>query len=443
MKIWEKDINVDEEVEKFTIGNDPLFDMDLAPYDVLGSLAHAKMLHKVGLLSSEELKSMQKSLKEIYGQIQSGTFKIEGHMEDVHSQVEWMLTKELGDVGKKIHAGRSRNDQVLVDLRLMFRDDIKDLVDSQSSLFELLMSLAEKHKQDLLPGYTHLQAAMPSSFGLWFSAYAENLIDDLRLWRATFDMINQNPLGSGAGYGTSLPLDRTMTTLLLGFANLDYNVVHAQMGRGRSELFLSFALAATANTLSKMAMDICLYNSQNFGFIKLADSFTTGSSIMPHKKNPDVFELVRAKCNTIGQLPGTIAGAFGFLPSGYHRDFQLLKEHIFPAIKEMKSCLQIVTLALNNITIKQDILSDSKYDLIFSVESVNNLVNQGIPFRDAYKQLARQIADGSYKPDQDLNHTHEGSIGNLCLSEINAKYQSVHEEFDFSFEQAIRSLLAT
>jgi len=382
MKIWEKNISTNKKIEDFTVGNDTYYDKFLAPYDVIGSLAHIKMLHKIKLLADGEYEALQKELKTIYQQIQEDEFQISDQVEDIHSMVEWLLTQKLGDVGKKIHAGRSRNDQVLVDLHLMFRDEIKNIVDLIKDLFGLLITLAEKNKDKLMPGYTHLQAAMPSSFGLWFSAYAENLIDDLRVWKAAFDMVDQNPLGSGAGYGTSLPLDRTLTSKLLGFNTLAFNVVHAQMNRGRSELFLAFALSATANNLAKMAMDVCLYNSQNFGFIKLDDAFTTGSSIMPHKKNPDVFELIRAKCNIISQLPGVLAGAFGYLPSGYHRDFQLLKEQVFPAINELKSCLEIVTLALQNITIYDNSLDDEKYRLTYSVEVVNQLVNAGMPFRE-------------------------------------------------------------
>ena len=441
MKIWEKNIKTDKLVESFTIGNDPEYDMILAPYDVLGSLAHTRMLHKIGLLKSSEYNTVEKSLKKLYQKIIIGDFFIEKNIEDIHSQVEFLLTEELGEVGKKIHAGRSRNDQVLVDLRLMFREEIAQIVELQGALFELLIELAEKHKHDLLPGYTHLQAAMPSSFGLWFSAYAENIVDDLRVWHATFNMINQNPLGSGAGYGTSLPLDRSLTTKLLGFKDLDYNVVHAQMGRGRSELFMSYGLSATANNLAKLAMDVCLYNSENFAFIELDDTFTTGSSIMPHKKNPDVFELIRAKCNSIGQLPAVIAGGFGFLPSGYHRDFQILKEQIFPAINELKSCLKIVTLALKNISVKKGILTDDKYRLIYSVEVVNNLVNEGVPFREAYQRVSKAIEAGSFTPNTEISHSHEGSIGNLCLKEITQKFKQVHNEFDFSFRSVVMKLV--
>jgi argininosuccinate lyase len=441
MKIWEKNIPTNKKIEAFTVGNDTYYDLFLAPYDVMGSLAHIQMLHKINLLEDAEYQALEKELKSIYQQIKNGDFQISDTVEDIHSMVEWLLTQKLGDVGKKIHAGRSRNDQVLVDLHLMFRDEIKSSVDLIKDLFSLLISLAEQHKNKLMPGYTHLQAAMPSSFGLWFSAYAENIVDDLRVWKAAFDMVDQNPLGSGAGYGTSLPLDRTLTTELLGFKTLAFNVVHAQMNRGRSELFLSYALSATANNLAKMAMDICLYNSQNFAFIKLDDAFTTGSSIMPHKKNPDVFELVRAKCNIIAQLPGVLAGAFGYLPSGYHRDFQLLKEQVFPAINELKACLEIVTLALQNITIKDNLLDDEKYRLTFSVEVVNQLVNQGMPFREAYQKVAKEIESGTFTPSTEIKHTHEGSIGNLCLKEIGGKFTNVLDSFDFSYEQKIEALI--
>ncbi|MCB0689315.1 MAG: argininosuccinate lyase [Saprospiraceae bacterium] len=441
MKIWEKNIPTNQKIEAFTVGADTYYDMFLAPYDIIGSLAHIKMLRKIQLLEEEEYELLVKELKNIYALIQEEKFEITGNAEDVHSMVEWLLTEKLGSIGKKIHAGRSRNDQVLVDLQLMFRDEIKTIVESIEVLFKQLMSLADQHRDVLMPGYTHLQAAMPSSFGLWFSAYAENLIDDLSVWKSAFTTIDQNPLGSGAGYGTSLPLDRTYTTELLGFKTLAYNVVHAQMGRSRSELFLSYALSATANTLGKLAMDVCLYNSQNFGFIKLDDAFTTGSSIMPHKKNPDVFELVRAKCNRIGQLPGLISGAFGYLPSGYHRDFQLLKESVFPAIAEIKSCLDIVTLALQNITVQVDLMNDARYRLTFSVEVVNHLVNQGVPFREAYQQVAKDIQQGSFTPPLKLDHTHEGSIGNLCLPEIKQKMSEAIQLFDFSYLEKIKKLL--
>lgn len=441
MKIWEKNISTNEKVEKFTIGNDPYYDQFLAAYDVIGSLAHIRMLKEISLLTSEEYQALVQELKNIYRKIEEGEFKIADNMEDIHSMIEWLLTEKLGDSGKKIHAGRSRNDQVLVDLHLMFREEIRQTVLLIQSLFDRLLLLTEDHKDKLMPGYTHLQAAMPSSFGLWFSAYAENLVDDLAIWSSALHMVDQNPLGSGAGYGTSLPLDRSLTTELLGFRSLAFNVIHAQMNRGRSELFLSYALSATANTLSKMAMDICLYNSQNFAFIQLDDAFTTGSSIMPHKKNPDVFELVRAKCNTIAQLPGVIAGAFGYLPSGYHRDFQLLKEQIFPALQTLKSCLDIVTLALQNIKVADGLMNDEKYRLTFSVEVVNNLVNQGVPFREAYQQVAADIEKGTFKPPAQIRHTHEGSLGNLCLPEIKNKFDLAFKAFDFSYVKKIEELI--
>lgn len=442
MKIWEKNISTNKKIEEFTVGDDTYYDQFLAPYDVIGSLAHIKMLNKIGLLDEVEYLALKAELKNIYTQIKRGEFQISGDVEDIHSMIEWLLTQKLGDSGKKIHAGRSRNDQVLVDLHLMYRDEIQEISQLIKVFFEQLIALAEEHKDQLMPGYTHLQAAMPSSFGLWFSAYAENLADDLAIWQAAMQKVDQNPLGSGAGYGTSLPLNRSMTTELLGFKTLAFNVVHAQMDRGRSELFLSFALAATANTLGKLAMDVCLYNSQNFGFIKLDDAFTTGSSIMPHKKNPDVFELIRAKCNLIAQLPGVIAGAFGFLPSGYHRDFQLLKEKIFPALREIKSCLDIATLALKNIQVKEDLLSDEKYRLIFSVEIVNELVKNGVPFREAYQKVAQDIQKGTFTAPKDIDHTHEGSLGNLCLAEIKQKFAKAFNSLDFTYVPKIEALVA-
>ena len=441
MKLWEKNIPFNEAVEQFTIGDDPAYDIILAPYDVWGSLAHSQMLWKVGILTTSEFNALRKELTNILTEINQGQFLIEEGVEDIHSQIEYLLTERVGDVGKKIHTGRSRNDQVLVDLKLFFRDTIKDIVKLQQDLFALLIHLAEKNKDLLLPGYTHLQAAMPSSFGLWFSAYGENMVDDLQIWAGAYRAINQNPLGSGAGYGSSLPLNRSITTKLLGFADLNYNVVHAQMTRGRSELFLSFGIAATANTLAKLAMDVCLYNSQDLGFLKLADAFTTGSSIMPHKKNPDVFELIRARCNQLSQMPGNIAGMIGHLPSGYHRDFQLTKELIFPAIAQIKSCLEMTRLALSNIEVRGSLLESDKYQAIFSVEKVNELVQSGTPFRDAYRQVAREIEDGKLETPSKINHTHEGSIGNLCLPEIESKFNAVVKSFDFSYQEQINKLV--
>lgn len=431
MKLWQKDYTVHADIEAFTVGRDREMDLYLAKYDVLGSLAHIKMLESIGLLTSEELQQLIPALQEIYKKAEQGDFVIEEGVEDVHSQVELLLTRELGDVGKKIHSGRSRNDQVLVDLRLFFRGEIQAVAALTQDLFEQLMELAETHKGTLLPGYTHLQVAMVSSFGLWFSAYAESLTDDLQLLQSVYKIINQNPLGSAAGYGSSFPLNRRMTTDLLGFEDLNYNVVHAQMGRGKSELFLAFAMAGLGSTLGKLAMDITLYINQNFGFIRFPDELTTGSSIMPHKKNPDVFELIRARCNQLQSLPAQVSQLTGALPSGYHRDFQLLKEQIFPAIESLKSCLRIATFALSQITTKTDIIQDDKYLYLFSVEEVNKLVLEGVPFRDAYKIVGESIHKGDFHPDKTVAHTHEGSIGNLCLPDIRTKLERVIQGFDF------------
>ncbi|NND08156.1 MAG: argininosuccinate lyase [Saprospiraceae bacterium] len=441
MKLWEKDIPLNKAVEEFTIGRDPEFDLLLAPFDVIGSMAHAHMLRKIGILSDGEYKALHQSLKQIHRNIESDKFAIEEGVEDVHSQVEQMLTKDLGDIGKKIHTGRSRNDQVLVDLKLFFREEIRKIFQAKSELFDLLLAQADQYEDDLLPGYTHMQAAMPSSFGLWFSAYAENLIDDAHLWSAVLQIVNLNPLGSGAGYGSSLPLDRSDTTELLGFSDLNYNVVHAQMGRGRTELFLSFAIAATASNLSKLAMDVCMYNSQDLAFLTLEDAFTTGSSIMPHKKNPDVFELIRSRCNALTQLPGVVAGMVGHLPSGYHRDLQLTKEYLIPALDQLFNCLQMTHLALSNVQVQKDILDQDKYLAIFSVETVNEMVAKGVPFREAYKKVAADIEQGVLKKPDQLKHTHEGSLGNLCLDEIRAKFERVQKSFDFSYVAKVKELL--
>ena len=441
MKLWEKDIPLNKQVEQFTIGRDTEFDLSLAPFDVLGSMAHAIMLGEVGVLSREDTAALKNALNLIYQDIENGAFSIDPGMEDVHSQIEWQLTQTIGDAGKRLHTGRSRNDQVLVDLRLYFRHEITNLMQDIHALFTLLLTQSEKHKDVLIPGYTHLQAAMPSSFGLWFAAFAENLVDDLRQWNTVLEISNQNPLGSGAGYGSSIPLHRKRTTELLGFADLDYNVVHAQMGRGRTELFLSFGLASTANTLGKMAMDVCLFNSQNFGFLKLPDAFTTGSSIMPHKKNPDVFELIRAKCNLMGQLPSNITGMIGHLPSGYHRDFQLLKELIFPAIDTLKDCLALTRLALAEVEVIKDTITDSRYKLIFSVEAVNDLVSQGVPFREAYQKISRDIESGNFEAPSGVSHSHEGSIGNLSNDLIKLKFDRVWKSIDFSFQRKIDALI--
>lgn len=443
MKLWQKNYQVDQEIERFTVGQDRELDVALAPYDIQGSLAHIKMLCKIGLLETDELAQLEKALKRLYTIVEAGDFVIEPGIEDVHSQVEHWLTKELGEVGKKIHSGRSRNDQVLVDLKLYLRTEIRALITSIEELFGTLIQLSEQHKDKLMPGYTHLQVAMVSSFGLWFGAYAESLVDDLQQWQSTFKIINQNPLGSAAGYGSSFPLDRKLTTALLGFNDLNYNVVHAQMGRGKSELFMAFSLAGTAHTLGKMAMDICLFINQNFNFIAFPDELTTGSSIMPHKKNPDVFEIIRGRCNQLISLPAQVSMLTTNLPSGYHREFQLLKEVIFPAIHSLKDCLGIATYALQQIQIKEDILAEDKYRYLYSVEEVNKEVLSGTPFRDAYKIIGEQIADGSFDPQREVAHTHEGSLGNLCLPEIQAKWARVWADFKFEYmDEKLATLLA-
>jgi len=442
MKLWQKDTQINQQIENFTVGRDRELDLWLAEYDILGSLAHIEMLESINLLEKEELNQLQQALKKLYKKAIKGDFIIEDGIEDVHSQVELLLTQQLGDVGKKIHSGRSRNDQVLVDLRLFFRAEIKSLAETTNDLFETYLELSNKHQATLMPGYTHLQVAMVSSFGLWFGAYAESLVDDMTLLQSVYKIVNQNPLGSAAGYGSSFPLNRTMTTELLGFENLNYNVVHAQLGRGKSELFLSFALAAIASTLGKFAMDACLYCNQNYGFISFPDELTTGSSIMPHKKNPDVFELIRAKCNKLQSLPTEISMTINNLPAGYHRDFQLLKESLFPAIQELKSCMEIATYMLQNMRIKEGIVEQEKYKFLFSVETVNNLVLSGVPFRDAYKIVGKDIDSGNFKPDTKVNHTHEGSLGNLCNEEIQAKMKQVWKGFKFSkSEKAIKKLV--
>jgi argininosuccinate lyase len=429
-KLWEKGIETDAFIEKFTVGKDRELDLELAKYDVQGTLAHITMLESVGLLEKNELELLTKELNRILNEvIEPGNFKIEDGVEDVHSQIELMLTRELGDVGKKVHSGRSRNDQVLVDIRLYLRDQIKEIAFLSKKLFDTLIDQSETTKEVLLPGYTHTQAAMPSSFGMWFGAYAESLVDDLMLLESTYHIVNRNPLGSAAGFGSSFPLNRTMTAELLGFEGLNENAVYAQMGRGKTEQTLSFAIAGLAGTLNKLAADVCLYNSQNFNFLKLPDELTTGSSIMPHKKNPDVFELIRAKSNTLKSLPNQIMMATTNLTSGYHRDFQILKEQLFPAIEELKSCLFITEYAAGKIGVNDKILDDPKYRLIFSVEAVNALVKEGVPFRDAYQQVAQQIKDGTFEPPTDLNHTHEGSIGNLRNEEIKERLNEVMLNF--------------
>ncbi len=434
MKLWDKGTAVNNLVEQFTVGKDRELDVYIAEADILGTIAHITMLESVGLLETSELKVLVKELVAIYHSIKTEGFKIEDGIEDVHSQIELQLTRKLGDIGKKVHSGRSRNDQVLVDVKLYAREQIKAIVESTKTLFDTLISLSEKYKEYLLPGYTHLQLAMPSSFGLWFGAYAESLVDDMIMFQAAYKITNQNPLGSAAGYGSSFPLNRTLTTQLLGFDSLSYNVVYAQMGRGKTEKAIAAALASLGSTLAKMAMDICLFMNQNFGFVKFPDELTTGSSIMPHKKNPDVFELIRAKGNKLQSLPNELALLTTNLPSGYHRDLQLLKESLFPAFEDIQACLILANMMLENIIIQKDILNDEKYKYLFSVEEVNRQVLEGIPFRDAYKNIANEIKDGRYKPNTEVNHTHEGSIGNLCNDMITLKMQKVIA--DTGFEKA-------
>ena len=430
-KLWDKNVQVDKSVEQFTIGKDREMDIYLAKYDVLGSMAHSTMLESIGLLTKEELCTLLVALKEIYNLADNYSFVIENGVEDVHSQVELMLTRKLGDTGKKIHSGRSRNDQVLLDLKLFTRAQIQELVGNVSGLIDVLISQSNRYKGVLLPGYTHLQIAMPSSFGLWFGAYAESLVDDLQLMQAAYKICNRNPLGSAAGYGSSFPLNRTLTTELLGFDSLNYNVVYAQMGRGKMERTVAFALSGIAATLSRLAMDACLFNSQNFGFIRLPDEYVTGSSIMPHKKNPDVFELTRAKCNKIQGLPQQITLIGNNLPSGYFRDMQILKEIFLPSFDELKDCIQMVTQMMQQVEVNTKILEDTKYALLFSVEEVNRRVLSGVPFRDAYKQVGLEIEAGNFRTDQSVRHTHEGSIGNLCNDEILCLKKQIIDGFAF------------
>jgi argininosuccinate lyase len=442
MKLWTKDKDSLKEVTQFTTGRDQDMDMFLAPFDILGSLAHIQMLESVGLLKKEELASLSKELKSIYTQVLKGDFKIGEGVEDIHSQVELLLTQRLGDIGKKIHSGRSRNDQVLVDIKLYLRYEIEELVKQIKKLFDLLISKSEEHKDKLLPGYTHLQLAMPSSFGLWLGAYAESLVDDVITLQGAYRIANKNPLGSAAGYGSSFPLNRTMTTKLLGFENLNYNVVYAQMGRGKTEKIVASAIGNVAGTLAKLSMDATLFLNQNFGFISFPDELTTGSSIMPHKKNPDVFEMVRAKCNSLQSLHNELLLITTNLPSGYHRDLQLIKEKLFPAFQTLKDCLRMVHLMLSNIAVKEDILQDDKYKFLFSVEEVNKLVLQGIPFRDAYKQIGLDIEKGKYNPSKNIQHTHEGSIGNLGNIQITQMMNQVIHEFPFDkTNSAIQNLV--
>jgi len=443
MKLWQKDIDVNKAVENFTVGNDREFDLLLAPFDLLGNIAHAKMLASVGLLTNEESEQLVKELKTIYSSIPNSKFQIPNEIEDIHSYIEFLLTNKLGEVGKKIHSARSRNDQVLVDVKLFLRHEIEALVNNIQPFFKLLIQQSEKYKHHLLPGYTHLQIAMPSSFGLWFGAYAESLVDDVITLQSAYKIVNKNPLGSAAGYGSSFPINRTQTTQLLGFSDLNYNVVYAQMGRGKAERITAQALANVADTLSRLSMDMCLYLNQNFDFVSFPAELTTGSSIMPHKKNPDVFELIRSKCNMVKALPNEIMMMTTNLPSGYHRDLQLLKEHLFPAFSTLKDCLQMAALMLSNISVKENIVADEKYKYIFSVEEVNKLVLQGMPFRDAYKKIGLDIETGKFTYSTAVNHTHEGSIGNLCNNSIESMMQQTLAEFAFGqVHRAIASLIS-
>lgn len=427
-KLWDKGFDTNALVEDYTVGNDQELDMRLAKYDVQGSLAHIRMLETIGLLTAEELEVLVAGLEQIASEIEAGDFTIEPESEDIHSQVELLLTRRLGDVGKKIHSGRSRNDQVLVDLKLFLHEELKEIATEVRALFDRLQELSEQHKEVLMPGYTHLQIAMPSSFGLWFGAYAETLIDDMRLLAAAYDIANQNPLGSAAGYGSSFPLNRTMTTELLGFETMHYNVVAAQMSRGKSERAAANAIAAVAATVGRMAMDLCLFMSQNFGFVKLPDSLTTGSSIMPHKKNPDVFEIMRGRCNRLQAVPNEMALMLTNLPVGYHREMQLLKDILFPATEELKRTLRMAGFMLSNLQVNEQILEDEKYNYLFTVEDVNRLALEGVPFREAYRTVGMQVQRGEYQPTREVHHTHEGSIGNLCTAEIREKMERVMQD---------------
>lgn len=441
-KLWEKSTEVNKNIENFTVGQDRDLDLYLAKHDVMGSLAHTKMLTHIGLLTESEMEKIHEELRQIYALIERGEFMIEEGVEDVHSQVELLLTRRLGNIGKKIHSGRSRNDQVLLDIKLFTRAEISRIAESVDTLFKALIEQSEKYKDVLMPGYTHLQVAMPSSFGLWFGAYAESLVDDLLFLQAAFKMCNRNPLGSAAGYGSSFPLDRTMTTELLGFDSMNYNVVYAQMGRGKLERNVAFAMATIAGTMAKLAYDACLYNSQNFKFIKLPDECTTGSSIMPHKKNPDVFELIRAKCNKIQSLPQQIMLIMNNLPSGYFRDLQIIKEVFIPAFHELLECLEMTTYIIKKMKVNKEILKDDKYLYIFSVEEVNRLVLEGVPFRDAYKKVGLEIEAGNFEHNKDVLHTHEGSIGNLCNDKIGELEKNILSSFNFDkIENAEKELL--
>ncbi len=442
-KLWEKNIDVNPEIERFTVGKDRELDLFLAPYDVMGSLAHSAMLATIGMLTEEEKNSLHAELRNIYATIEKGEFVIEEGVEDVHSQVELMLTRKLGDTGKKIHSGRSRNDQVLLDLKLFTRKELQEVCEAVKELFDALIEQSNKHKDVLMPGYTHLQVAMPSSFGLWFGAYAESLADDMLFLQAAYKMCNRNPLGSAAGYGSSFPLNRTMTTELLGFDSMNYNVVYAQMGRGKCERNVAYALATVASTLAKMAFDACMFNSQNFGFVKLPAECTTGSSIMPHKKNPDVFELLRAKCNRLQALPMDITLIMNNLPSGYFRDLQIIKELFLPAFGEIKECIAMATYIIKRIEVNESILEDSRYDAMFSVEEVNRLAAEGMPFRDAYKKVGLDIEAGTFTPNKKINHTHEGSIGNLCNEQITAIMENIYGSMNFEKAKEAEKALLT
>ena len=442
-KLWEKDFQVNNEIERFTVGRDREMDLYLAPYDVLGSMAHITMLESIGLLGSDELQQLLAALREIHALCIRGEFVIEEGVEDVHSQVELMLTRQLGDMGKKIHSGRSRNDQVLVDLKLFTRQQLKDIADGMKTLFDELIAKSNQYKDVLMPGYTHLQIAMPSSFGLWFGAYAESLADDMLFLQAAYRMTNRNPLGSAAGYGSSFPLDRSMTTRLLGFDTMDYNVVYAQMGRGKMERNVAFAMATIAGTMAKLAFDACLFNSQNFSFVRLPKECTTGSSIMPHKKNPDVFELIRAKCNKLQALPQQVTLIMNNLPCGYFRDLQIIKEVFLPAFDELKDCLRMTAYIINRMSVDEHILDNALYDPIFSVEEVNRLAAAGMPFRDAYKKVGLDIEAGRFKADKNIHHTHEGSIGNLCNDRIASLMQETLDGFHFErMTEAEKALLS-
>ncbi|MFN8414707.1 MAG: argininosuccinate lyase [Cytophagaceae bacterium] len=442
MKLWQKDKEVNKDIERFTVGKDREMDLFLAPFDVLGSMAHITMLESIGLIEKSELPILLNALRDIYKDIEAGNFQIEEGVEDVHSQVELILTRKLGDIGKKIHSGRSRNDQVLVDLKLFTRSAIRETVENIVTLFESLVELSNKYQKVLIPGYTHLQIAMPSSFGLWFGAYAESLVDDMQMMLAAYNISNKNPLGSAAGYGSSFPLNRTLTTNLLGFEDLNYNVVYAQMGRGKTEKNVSAALASVAATLGRMSMDVCLYMNQNFDFLTLPDELTTGSSIMPHKKNPDVFELIRARCNRLQALPNEISLIMANLPSGYHRDMQLIKENFIPAFQDINDCLRIANFMVQHLKVKDNILQDPKYLYIFSVEVVNNLVLEGMPFRDAYKKVGMDIENKQFKALTEIHHTHEGSIGNLMNDHLQKNMQTVTQDFQFGkIDKAFNSLL--